>query len=290
MKENQSRPLDSADGPHETQIGSLASHKKSTRYITAIAIMGLLLMVSLGITGYLAYQNHLLRKQFSPKLPSPPATTYLTPTKNPEPIAVSATATDSAEQIVPSEWKTFTSKLGFSFDYPTEWGEASEEIEDYGHNSDPSGTSYFLGFSNNQFVYAQGFSADYSSGSEGSDGFYQGDPKKPKQVIAVVHAETENPDCQGSVIGTNARLYGGWISFNLPSQKIGGVRLIVNTLSKKDIEIWGRKYLEEVSSTECYQEIPADNFLRLSKNKQLDQESLRNIAIFERIWKSSKVL
>lgn len=184
----------------------------------------------------------------------------------------------------------FSSKLGFSFEYPSEWGEATEQIieasEDHPHII---GKRYKLTFSSTAKVTGTGFSSDFSQPTGAGDGFYKGDITNSEQVYATVF--TWASVCPSF----SASLYYGWINFNLPEQEISGVRLLLPLLSKSDIEKLNPRIPVNSTKSEtgqgyCQPPMSAEQFFSNIKEKPLDAESLQNIAIFKDIIESSRVV
>lgn len=259
----------------------LYSRRKTARLIAIIGVLSLLLSITL------ACQNELFKKQTVQKIavqPTTPSSIFRT-------VSVpTATPTEAEKQTLPTQWKTFTSSLGFSFDYPAEWGNVSERVIDASkEHSDLLGKRYELKFSSNERVKGSGQSPDFSQPTGSGDGFYKGDPDKPEQVYAVVF--TWASYCPGY----SASLYYAWINFNLPGKEISGVRLLLPLLSQNEIEKLEpitRSYnplLPEEEQGYCQPPVPAEQFLNEIKDKQLDHESLRNVTIFKKVFESSRI-
>jgi len=279
MEEKQPEESNSLEGTIQSESQPSSPPQKPASHGVQKIILISFLIVSLGVIAIFTYQNLSTRKQVEKSVaPTLSPTTYLSPT-------TPATPTETPELTFPTEWTTFPSQsLGFSFEYPTEWGEINEEIIDYG-NSDPSGQAYQLFFSLTENIYAHGKSLDYSQGTGGGD-FYRGDPDKSKQVTAIVYVPTAK--CSSKFL--TDELFSGWIDFNLPGEEIGGVRLEVSTvLSESDIETYGNEYKLPNAEDPCIQKVSAEQFFKESEARNLDNESSINIDIFKRILDSSKI-
>ena len=117
---------------------------------------------------------------------------------------------------------------------------------------------------------------------------YQGVPSKPKQVKGTIYARPST-----CFIPFSAHLYYGWIDFNLPQSEISGVRLIMPILSKNDItkfdSTFSSKSEEEKKNCADLVEKTPESFMQ-EANGKIDQESEKNISIFNQILKSSITL
>jgi len=206
----------------------------------------------------------------------------------------------------PKEWKTYTSKLGFSFEYPSEWGEVKEEIIDHGNdpNKGESGKSYGLSFSVKSNVgfqwvaYGAGRSSDYSAGRGGIFTDYSGDPKKPASVTSEVTMGLTYRCYQYPV---QYYPYRGVIRFNLPGKEINGVMLVVPILSPADMGKYDKIVSDFISREEsCKNPSGTESPTVTAKEKEIvdmlnkglnfDEESQINLKMFKRISDSAKIL
>lgn len=99
--------------------------KRPTPTIVSIAILGLILIISLGITGYLVVQRNSSKGQVSPELLSIPTPTInqkttLSPIREKE--STENPSSHSLTEQVLREWKTYEDpKYGFKFDNPGQY-------------------------------------------------------------------------------------------------------------------------------------------------------------------------
>lgn len=208
------------------------------------------------------------------------------------------TITSALKSTQITNWKTFTNnKLGFSFQYPTIWGEIKENIEEIiPIPNTAGGKQYSLSFSNvtmnyetNDVIFGVGQSSDSFAARGGMDTDYKGDPNKAKGVTGTIYARPTS-----CIIPYSAHLFFGWIDFNLPGKEIGGIRLILPILSKNDIRKMDQEYnlrTEKEKAELCVWEkvaINAKEYINEIKDK-IDDESTRNILIYEKVLNSAQV-
>lgn len=125
MKENQQVAESSAMAPQDTQSMPESPKRKTTTRVVIISIWSLLLVALLGVTGYLAYQNALLRKQLAQEASSLPSSiTIPTPTKGLESRITPTVVQEVTKKLkeILTDWTTYKDpKLGFSFDNPNQY-------------------------------------------------------------------------------------------------------------------------------------------------------------------------
>jgi len=208
----------------------------------------------------------------------------------------------------PKEWKTYTSTLGFSFEYPSDWGEVKEEIIDYGNdpNKGRSGKSYGLTFSVKSNVgfqwaaFGAGRSSDYTAGMDTIFTDYRGDPKKPASVTSEITVGLTYR-CYQYPVWYYPYPYRGVIRFNLPGKEINGVMLVVPILSPTDMEKYDKIVDDFINQEEsCKNSSGSESPAVIAKEKEIvdmlnngvnfDNESQINLTIFKRISGSSKIL
>lgn len=130
MKKNQPTPGKiPAKDPQDTHLSVSSLKRKPSASIVILVFLGLSLIISMGIAGYLATQNNLLRNQVSQELLSIPTVTAK-PTSN---MKLKATVTPPKKQVttgkplppsliteqVITDWKTYEDpKYGFKFGNP----------------------------------------------------------------------------------------------------------------------------------------------------------------------------
>lgn len=269
--------------------------------VTAI-ILGLLLTT---IGGFVYFKFKLSKPTRVPEtIATPPQVSTPEPTKT----ASGATNTNNIKSIWDvsvdtSSWKTFSnSDLGFSFSYPSEWGEVKEEIGDVKTDrTGDAGKTYSLTFSNINYEYYDGIldnlvlgvgqSKDYTAGRGGMDTDFKGYSDKPKGVTSTVWARPEN-----CIIPYSAHLYYGKIDFNLPGKEISGVRLLMPVVSqnqrKKLDEIYNNLPPEEKQKFCVWENIDKESlpFLQNLERRNLDKLSQQMIFVFKKILTSSKIL
>jgi len=206
----------------------------------------------------------------------------------------------------PKEWKTYTSKLGFSFEYPSEWGDVKEEIIDYGNdpNKGESGKSYGLSFSVKSNVgfqrvaYGAGRSFDYAAARGAIFTDYKGDSQKPASITSEITVGLTYRCYQYPV---QYYPYRGVVRFNLPGREISGVMLIVPILSPTDMEKYDKIVEDFINQEEsCKNLIGTKSPTVIAKEKEIvnmlnngvnfDKESQINLTIFKRISGSAKIL
>ncbi|MBM3284017.1 hypothetical protein FJY90_07310 [Candidatus Gottesmanbacteria bacterium] len=207
----------------------------------------------------------------------------------------------------PKEWKIYTSKLGFSFDYPSEWGDVTEKTTDAKiEGTGDSGKTYSLSFSvksnvkYNYVAYATGQSSDFSAGRGVTFTDYRGNPNNSASVTSEITMGLTYRCYQYPV---QYYPYLGVIKFNLPGKEINGVMLVVPILSSADMgkydkvvddfigqekSCWGPSGTESPSSTIIAKEKEIKEML--NKGVNFDEESKINLAIFKRISGSAKIL
>jgi len=255
--------------------------KKATNKLIPLLIF--FLLVALGVAGYFGWQNYQLKleKEVVDIQPEPSPVVEVDESK----VA----------------WKVFTNPdLGFSFKYPSEWGDVVEEIKDaVKEGSGSSGKTYKLSFSNrnseggdlDNLVFGTGQSVDFSAARGGMDTDYKGDPGRPKGVTATIWARPTS-----CVIPISAFLYFGRIDFNLPGSEISGVRFLLPVISQAQIEVFDVEY--DSKSTEEQKELctienvekEANQYLVELETRQLDDLSKKQRDIFKEILNSSKIL
>jgi len=210
--------------------------------------------------------------------------------------------------MAPSEWKVYKSPmLGYSFEYPADWGGVTEEIADAQDiGAGDSGKIYSLSFtkkSSLQFpreAYGAGQSMDFSAGRGMLFADYAGDLSKPASVTSEI---TTNLAYQCYEVPVQQYPYRGVIFFNLPGKKISGVMLVVPILSPSDREKFNDIVAEFISTEEECEE--GSGTLQFSdsvilKEKEIlsmlegginfDEESKVNLDIFTRMRESARIL
>lgn len=209
--------------------------------------------------------------------------------------------------VEPKEWKTYTSKLGFSFEYPSDWGDVTEEISDAKtKGTGESGKTYSLSFSiksNVKFqkaAYGAGRSFDYSAPRESIFTDYRGDPEKPASVTSEI---TLGLNYYCYQYPAQYYPYKGVIKFNLPGKEISGVMLVVPILSPADIEKYNKiveDFINQEESCKNPLEFETESPAVIAKEKEIiemlnngvnfDKESQINLKIFKHISESAKIL
>jgi hypothetical protein len=217
----------------------------------------------------------------------------------PEVPTESSSTTKPTPKKASESSKTFTSALGFSFSYPSAWGEASEQITDLGNDESRgvSGKTYLLAFSNarkpefvGKIAVGYGNSSDFTAARGGTEADFLGYKDKPKGITTLVW--TDHIACSWPM---SATIYSGKIEFNLPGKEISGVRLIMPLLSETDQEIMHTKNIEmDEPAMEAYcldDNINRDatDYLKELKSEKLDEVSKQQAVIFEQIMESAKV-
>lgn len=236
---------------------------------------------------------------------------------NQQPISIQPTATPTQTIVNPTipkksnsaydvsldmnTWFTFTSSnLGFSFKYPSEWGEVKEEVKNAAtEGTGDAGKTYSLTFSKinyeapdlNNLAFGSGRSSDYSASRGGMDTDYYGDSKQPKGVKATVWARPTS-----CIIPISSHLYFGRIDFNLPGKEISGVRLLMPVVSQNQVKIFDVEYnsmttkQQQKYCTEESVEKEANKYITELETKQLDDLSKKQLSVFKQILSSAKVL
>lgn len=254
------------------------------------------------------------RSQMGVGIPPP----YIEPPQAPVPAVMEY----HPSLMYPVEWKTFVSqKLGFSFEYPSEWGTATEEIIDYAGGQNQAGgyvasagKAYSLTFSLRSNVpyeyriYGVGQSADFTAGREFIQTDYKGDSKRSAGVISEVGINlTARCSESGYPVGPPTSHV---IKFNLPGKEISGVMLVFSVLSvadaqkynkliddfmKKEIlcrDMWGDnaggEKAKQVMAKLIAKEFEISEMLRSGTN--FDKESQMNLEIYDRILKSAMIV
>lgn len=149
----------------------------------------------------------------------------------------------------PVNWTTFSSDLGFSFEYPSEWGDVDEIIEDaVEKGTGSSGKTYSLSFSafpstSKNAPYGSGRSYDYSAGREYIF---------PEQYTLLV--DEDKPAYFKSEI--TMPYDAGVIAFNLPQEEINGVAIVLPLLSITD---WEKNYIEGIINKALLNEYSLEN-------------------------------
>lgn len=281
----------------------------STEYILGAVGVALLALV----TFFVIFASNT-RSQMGVGIPPP----YI-PTPQPQqPIFLE----HHPSSVSPVEWKTFESqKLGFSFEYPTEWGTVAEEIIDYAGGQNQAGgyvasagKAYLLIFSLISHVsyeyriYGVGQSADFAAGREFIHTDYRGDPKRSAEVISDVGINlTTRCSEAGYPAGPPTSHV---IKFNLPGKEINGVMLVFPVLSitdtqkynqliddfmKKEISCGdmqgdkaGGEKAKQIMAKLVAKEKEISEMLRMGEN--FDEESHVNLRIYNRILESAKIL
>jgi hypothetical protein len=226
-----------------------------------------------------------------------------------ENVSIEVSPTVYEEPFSPiTEWRVFTSMLGYSFEYPSEWGEISEEIQDAkSEGTGETGKTYRTTFSSEKAIYIWGSSADYTAGT-GCHGWYcyKGSTKNP----AKISVEIENNfigfcydyyyDAEPYAIGV------GYIALNLPDKEINGIVMEFNILSDKDMTKY-EKIVNDIIQTESYckgnqndgsqievseaAKVKERDLTEMIKNGvDFDEESKIRLDIFNRISNSVKIL
>lgn len=286
-----------------TNTETIPEIAKKPKKRLAPTIFGLLLFLLISI-GFFAYKNYLLRKQVIVNTNPTSDQSGATPTsQTPPPQATAAEQINSTYDVSldVSTWKSFTSpSLNFTFNYPSEWGEVKEEIEDaVQEGTGDSGKTYRLTFIGVDYensgldglVFGSGRSADYSASRGGMDTDYAGIPSEPKGVKATVWARPT--EC---IIPVSSHLYFGRIDFNLPGKEISGVRLLMPVISQDQVKVFDVEYeakTEQEKEAFCLWENvekEASQYISQLEAKQLDELSQKQLLVFKEILKSSKVL
>lgn len=205
----------------------------------------------------------------------------------------------------PKEWKTYTSKLGYSFEYPSDWGEVVEKINDAKtEGTGDSGKTYSLFFavksnvSFNYVAYGSGRSSDYSAGRGSIFSDYSGDSNKPASAASEITMGLTYRCYQYPV---QYYPYRGVIRFNLPGKEINGVMLVVPILSPADMEKYDKIVSDFINQEEsCKNPSGTESAVVTAKEKEtvemlnngvnFDNESQINLAVFKRIFGSAKIL
>lgn len=203
------------------------------------------------------------------------------------------------------EWKTYTSKLGFSFEYPSDWGDITEKINDAKtEGTGDSGKTYSLNFSIksnvsfNYVAYGAGRSSDYSAGRGSIFTDYSGDPNKPASSASEITMGLTYRCYQYPV---QYYPYRGVIRFNLPGKEINGVMLVVPILSPADMEKYDKLVNDFINQEEsCKNPSGTESPVVTAKEKEIverlnngvnfDNESQINMTVFKRISISAKIL
>lgn len=134
MKEEQPK---STEYFEDTQPQSDLLKKRETVFVVIMCILGLLLIVSLGIAGYLVYQNNLLGRQLAQEWSTQPES-IVSPTQTPKQPLPSPTPQSNQTQLptpteipsitltykdAPHDWLEYINDdVGFSLNYPPEIG------------------------------------------------------------------------------------------------------------------------------------------------------------------------
>lgn len=212
---------------------------------------------------------------------------------------------NNKKNINSTNWGIFKSQLGFSFQYPIDWGDPHEEILTAAESGDGvSGKSYLLKFNKNNEIWASGRSKDFSAGRGAVREDFSGHDERGLGVVSYL--DIVAPGCFN--MGT-MDTFEGTIEFNLPGKEITGVRFRMPILSHDDLSKIIKKFglpTYKIGSTDiikenCYEESGIDLFEEQKKigtaikkyileKQELDQESLYNLEIFEKISKSAVVL
>ena len=204
----------------------------------------------------------------------------------------------------PKEWRTFTSVLGFSFEYPSEWGDVKEEIIDYGNYPIESGKSYSLSFSVksnvrfNRAAYGAGESSDYTAARDQLFTDYKGDPKKPASITSEITMDLTYRCYQ---YPSPCHPYKGVVRFNLPGREISGVMLVVPILSPTDEVKYDQIVEDFINQEESCKNLNETEYPKVAAKEEeivnmlnngvnFDKESQINLKIFKRISASAKIL
>lgn len=287
MDEEQNLPSKSTEISSDSITASEKAKSKTTTFVIIIvAVFVLLTITSASIILLLSKKQSV-----DENLASISPTSIIKPT-----ATVSPSATTSAELSFPTEWTTFTSELGFSFEYPAEWGEVLEEILDAEKTgTGDTGKTYFLKFSklsntSNYSASASGRSADYSAGRGIIPGDYTGHVDKPLEIYSSLEISPLTID------NKIPRKYGvfpssGLIEFNLPGREISGVRMFIELFDNQEGKEFAALFYKQhgqpseqcLNYGDCKSE---DSQARELYTQVLEQETFnKNIAIKNKIYK-----
>ncbi len=136
-------------------------------------------------------------------------------------------------------WRTYqNSQLGFSFNYPAEWGNSFERIDDAATvGQGDSGKIFSLWFQNSGNSLT-GKSADFTAGRDAFPTDFSGNAKKPAGVSSLINTGT--PGC--TYTGAFTSPITSYIYFNLPGKEISGVTLQLPIVSASDLSQIDKKY------------------------------------------------
>lgn len=148
----------------------------------------------------------------------------------------------SADIVLASDSSRFvefaSSRLGYSFSYPAEWGIPTEKIEDAkGIMAGEAGKIYSLTFPKMEWVYASGRSTDFMAPRGAMREDFRGNPDEKPGVKPYI--DIEDPGC--FTMGSHNSFFGN-VDFNLPGKEIPGVRLFVPIITDPDREKLMGKY------------------------------------------------
>lgn len=199
--------------------------------------------------------------------------------------------------VNPVTMKTYHNQiLGFSFSYPSDWGEVKENIVDVVKaNQGTKGKSYYLEFTNSTLVGVSGRSLDFEAPRGGMWSDYRGDPGEQKGVYSEIYNGAVGCDHMNIY-----RAFAGYIKFNLPGKEISGVILQYEILSADDFNTYvtkrlfsGGQCLDSSSSASklLYGNAQAEDEKIINKIKsgELDKTTTNNYLLFDKIAKSAKV-
>lgn len=241
--------------------------------------------------------------------------------ETPEPVI------ETPAEITPSfpdKWVTFKSGfLNFSFEYPAIWGKVIESLrevksEELWLSEEKSGKIYLLSFSDKSEVevsnlqlssftfptaYAVGFSFSPKCPGECCD-IYTGYSNK-EAIIDISFNNFSLPKaCCHFYVGTTCQPQdskNGSIYFSLIGKQIAGVRLVIPTLSKKDLQKLSDFVNEDICAAGDVSGLCAQGYFPEAEEKQveiekmlksgegLDDESKINLQIFNRIAESARI-
>ncbi|MCB0169344.1 MAG: hypothetical protein KDJ97_02230 [Anaerolineae bacterium] len=273
----------------------------------AIGFVLIVVVLAVGLISLLASRNSQTQLGSQPPSSTPTVTRSQTSITSPQNTASKDLSTNlqviatpsvvvSTELTAHTGWKTFSSELGFSFEYPAQWGKVTENIVDNEEQQNGyTGKSYSLTFSAftedtpfYNFAGAVGHSADYSASRGVYYNDYKGDPSQPTQVTAEIFMVSY--PCPSFNLP-----YHGVVDFNLPGREISGVRLIVPGISESDIAKFNKILNVNFTKLDTCDDPTINSkaqqlYLTMKNEKQFNDETLRNITIYEKIAKSSKLL